>query len=203
MKANHSNIRFIVCLVLIAGLYLPGQLASASEGNGALGLIDRNGNSANGSTGLSLSAIEQKDGDYTLGQEKQVLPNLFSSAIRMVVSLSIIIAVLLVVFYFTKPLLNKAGAIRGKEKVIRVLANNYVGGKKVISLVSVADHLLVVGITPTNISLLTRIDDPETVERFKATRDSNCGSASFVNQFKKFSRKMAGGDKMREDKDDL
>jgi len=203
MKVNHPNIRFIVCLVFIAVLYLPGQLALASEGNGVLGLLDHNKNGANGSTGLSLPPIELKDGDYAPGQEKQVLPNLFSSAIRMVVALSIIIAILLVIFYLTKPLLNKVGAISGKEKVIRVLANNYVGGKKVISLVSVADHLLVVGITPTNISLLTRIEDPETVERFKATRDSNYGSASFVNQFKKFSRRLAGGSKVREDEGDL
>lgn len=111
-------------------------------------------------------------------------PDLISSALKMLIVLGILLGGLVIALYFTKRIMRKTGQSKGK--MIRVLANSYVGVKKSISLVEVPGSVLVLGITNDNINLLAKIDDVEIVD--KVTRPENDKmSWSFSDHIQKIS----------------
>ncbi|MAK56429.1 MAG: flagellar biosynthetic protein FliO [Pusillimonas sp.] len=59
---------------------------------------------------------------------------------------------------------RRAGLLktRGKPSAIRVVGSQSLGGRSFISIVEVENTRLVVGITPQNISLLHKLDQPAT-----------------------------------------
>ncbi len=115
-------------------------------------------------------------------------PDLISTALKMLASLSIVLGGMFVVFYFMKRVLNRKGAGSG-EKLIRVLANTYIGVKKSISLVEIPGALLVIGITNDNISLLSKIEDEEILDKFRIS-DGERVQVSFSDHLQKLSGKF-------------
>jgi len=85
-------------------------------------------------------------------------PDIVSTALQMLTALGIVLGGLLVVFYFMKRFLKRdVGSSKGQ--VIKVIASQYIGIKKNISLVEIPGSILVVGVSNDNISLLTKIED--------------------------------------------
>jgi len=95
-------------------------------------------------------------------------PDFIWTAVKMLVALGILLGVLIIALYFAKRIF-KGGGNQPKRRMIRVLANTYVGVKKNISLVEVPGAILVLGVTSDTISLLTKIEDVEILNKF-------CGS---------------------------
>ena len=85
-------------------------------------------------------------------------PDIMSTAFQMLMALGIVLGGLLAFYYFIKRFLKRdiGGA---REPLIKVIASQYIGLKKTISLVEVAGSILVVGVSNDNISLLTKIED--------------------------------------------
>jgi flagellar biogenesis protein FliO len=79
----------------------------------------------------------------------------------------IILAVFLVLFYFAKNYFFQGSWVLNKEKLIDVIATNHLGAKKFISIVEVAGEVLVLGVSNNHISMLTRIEDMDMVEKLK------------------------------------
>jgi flagellar protein FliO/FliZ len=76
----------------------------------------------------------------------------------MLTALGLVLGGLLVCVYFIKRFLKKdVGG--SKEQLIKVIASQYIGIKKNISLVEIPGSILVVGVSNDNISLLTKIED--------------------------------------------
>ncbi len=115
-------------------------------------------------------------------------PDLLPSALKMSIALFIVLGVLLTVYYFTKRLLNK-NVGGSHDKLIRILANAYVGVKKSISIVEIPGAILVIGVTGDNICLLTKIEDENTLSKYKKVEDAKI-SSSFYDQIKKVSLKF-------------
>lgn len=93
-------------------------------------------------------------------------PDLISTALKMVAALALILGGLLFVFHFAKRFFQRdVGG--SKEKLIRILANSYIGVKKNISLVEVAGIVLVLGVTSDNIALLTKIEKKEILDKLR------------------------------------
>jgi flagellar biogenesis protein FliO len=93
-------------------------------------------------------------------------PDLISTALKMVAALAVILGGLLFVFHFAKRIFQR-DIVGSKERLIRVLANSYIGVKKNISLVEVAGIVLVLGITSDNIALLTKIEKKEILDKLR------------------------------------
>ena len=85
-------------------------------------------------------------------------PDMLSTAMQMLTALGIVLGGLIVVFYFMKRFL-KRDVGGSKEPLIKVIASQYIGIKKNISLVEIPGSILVVGVSNDNISLLTKIED--------------------------------------------
>ena len=115
-------------------------------------------------------------------------PELLPSALKMFSALVMIIGGLLLAVHVSKRFL-KTRAGKSNDRLIRVLASSYVGVKKNIALVEVPGEILVVGITADNINLLSKINDPKTIERLKGS-EPKPRAATFVEQLQSFSSKL-------------
>jgi flagellar biogenesis protein FliO len=80
---------------------------------------------------------------------------------------------------------------------IKVLAASDPGGKRTIAVVEVADEVLVLGIAPQQISLLSKVENPEVVRRLKAAERPQSGF-SFLGYLEQLSVKMAKPGKKKE-----
>jgi flagellar protein FliO/FliZ len=115
-------------------------------------------------------------------------PDMISTALKMLSSLAVILGALLGLFYLARRMLNRNAAVGG-EKLVRVLANTYMGAKKSITLVEVPGAILVLGVTGENISLLARIEDREIVERVRRPEGER-SSPSFADQLQRWSSRF-------------
>ena len=85
-------------------------------------------------------------------------PDMASTALQMLTALGVVLGGLIIVFYFMKRFL-KRDVGGSKEQLIKVIASQYIGIKKNISIVEIPGSILVVGVSNDNISLLTKIED--------------------------------------------
>lgn len=93
-------------------------------------------------------------------------PEAFSSALQMLTALGVVLGGLILIFYFMKRFMKRD--IGGsKERLIRVVASQYIGIKKNIALVEVPGSILVVGVSNDNISLLTKIEDTAVLDAIR------------------------------------
>lgn len=113
-------------------------------------------------------------------------PDLITTSLKMLMSLVIVLGIILAGFYFSRRFIKrKAGD--SKEKMIRVLANSYIGVKKSISLVEVPGVILVLGITSDNICLLSKIEDKDILNKITIPEKEKITS-SFSDHLRKLMR---------------
>lgn len=113
-----------------------------------------------------------------LHSEESSFPDIFSSSVKMFVGLSIILSIILLLSYFFKRYFLKNSNLLWKNRLVRVISTNHIGGKRDIALVQVGEELLLLGLSPHNISMLTKIEDKE-------IRDRIMGKKSNENSFSK------------------
>ena len=111
-------------------------------------------------------------------------PDFIWTALKMLAALGILSGILIIALYFAKRIF-KVGGNQSKGRMIRVLANTYVGVKKNISLVEVPGAILVLGVTNDAITLLTKIEDVEVINKFSGSEDEKT-LGSFSSQLQKF-----------------
>lgn len=117
-------------------------------------------------------------------------PDLTMAAVKMVLSLGLVLAILWLVYRWTRRSLP-AGASAVKGQLIKVLGSRYLGVKKSIALVQVPGSVLVLGIGSDRINLLTRIDDPEILASLASDRFGNEGKTEgFKEQLQRMLRPM-------------
>jgi flagellar biogenesis protein FliO len=73
---------------------------------------------------------------------------------------------------------------RTHDKMIRVMANQYMGIKKSISLVQVPGALLVIGISGDSIRLLTQIEDKDLLDQIQK-EETGLSAPSFADHLNK------------------
>lgn len=109
------------------------------------------------------------------------VPTLFSSSLRAVTALLIVLSLMLITFYFAKKYLLKEGSLLGMDKQIKILSTSYIAPKKSIDLVEIGGEVLVLGVTANNITLLTKIENKEVVEKIKGNRERPLIKPSFFS----------------------
>ena len=114
-------------------------------------------------------------------------PDTVSTAFQMLTALGIVLGGLLVVFYFMKRFL-KRDVGGSKEQLIKVIASQYIGLKKNISLVEIPGSILVVGVSNDNISLLTKIEDKVVLDVLH--QGSSRGTFSFSSHLQRLTGKF-------------
>ena len=115
-------------------------------------------------------------------------PDMLATAFKMLAALALVLGGLGIFFYFTRRVMRKDIGTSG-GKMIRVLASQYIGPKKNISLVEIPGAILVVGIAGDSIRLLTKIEDKAILDQI---HDQGSGRIppSFTDQLNKITSRF-------------
>jgi len=115
-------------------------------------------------------------------------PDLLATALKMFAALGVVLGALFIVYYFTRRAskFDRSGA---KEKLVRVLANKFIGVKKNICVVEIPGSILILGVTSERITLLTRIDDAAILEKIRRT-ETVASPLSFVDHLNKITSRF-------------
>lgn len=82
------------------------------------------------------------------------------SLIKMISALLLVLGLILAAAFVAKRVLRGRLGQWKSTPLMKVLSTTYLGPKKEISLIEIGQEYLVIGVTPNNISLLTRLDRP-------------------------------------------
>ena len=104
-------------------------------------------------------------------------PDLTMTALKMISALGIILGGMFILLYFSKRFMNRDSS-SSNQKLIKIIASQYIGVKKNISLVEVPGAILVLGISNDTIRLLTKIEDQETLEKLRYSKTGSTPSFS-------------------------
>ena len=115
-------------------------------------------------------------------------PDMLATAFKMLAALGLVLGGLGIFFYFTKRIMRKSSG-GSRNQLIRVLANQYVGLKKNISLVEVPGALLVIGISGESIRLLTKIEDKSILDEIQNEAPEHL-SPSFSDHLNKITNRF-------------
>lgn len=107
--------------------------------------------------------------------------NFFSAFARMIVSLGVVIMILLAASMGAKRIFARTKALGGERAaMMKVRGTHYLGPKKQIVVMEVADEMLVLGVSNENISFLTKLGDrDEASPSFE--KNSEASAAPFAN----------------------
>ncbi len=115
-------------------------------------------------------------------------PDMLATAFKMLAALALVLGGMGIFFYFTKRAIRRDGSGSG-GRMIRVLASQYIGLKKNISIVEIPGAVLVVGITADAIRLLTKIEDKTILDQIHGQR-SGQPAPSFSDHLNKITRRF-------------
>jgi flagellar biosynthetic protein FliO len=123
------------------------------------------------------------DYEYTepeFGENRLSYPML---VLRTIAVLAVIIVGIYLVFRF---LVKKRHPFVRESEIIKVLAHFQIAANKSIQIVEIAEKMLVLGISDSNINLITTIEEKETIDRIRllSSKESQ-GGGSFREQFLK------------------
>jgi flagellar protein FliO/FliZ len=104
--------------------------------------------------------------------------SLFSSFLKMIFALAIVLGLLIGAMYFVKRFMQQACPATDNQALINVISSKYLGPKSSIILVEVMDQIIVVGISGQQMTTLACIDDPLAVEKIRINR-SNSKTVNF------------------------
>jgi len=113
-----------------------------------------------------------------------------ASLLKMISALAVVLGVMLACLWAVRKFMNNKGKGVDDGQMIRVLSTRYLGPKSSILLLDVLGNVIVVGVTGTQISMLTTITDEESLERLRAPRSGDSSSQPFLDQITLYKRKL-------------
>lgn len=119
--------------------------------------------------------------------------DIVSSITTVFSALALVLGVFLVGIYLATYLRGKG--LRGGW--IKVLAASSLGGKCTIAVVEVMDEVLVLGVAPQQVSLLSKVEEPEVIRRLKAVERPQA-ALPFTSYLERFTAKMVKSDPTKE-----
>lgn len=102
--------------------------------------------------------------------------------VRMVLVLGAVIALIYALFMFLKKIGNPKS---GGEGLITLLASQPLNGNRALHLIQVGNEVFLVGSADGGVSLVSRLEDKETLDRIALYEsDRKSGGSSFANTFR-------------------
>ena len=167
----------VVSIVLLAAVIVVGGLQ--------LGEVTAD---AGGKPAVSASGEQQLDQDRP---EQHTMPGVpTGSIVKMVSALVIVIFSIYFGVYLLKKFMGRRYGGGSRQKILEVLESTYVGPKKMVSLVRVADKSVLIGVTDQNISVLTELDAARTAELVAEETETLDRAAGFGGFLKAASDKI-------------
>ncbi len=154
----------------------PSPIRPLQAGVIPLGILDNKAESgAPDSESQSKKSIldEEKVGEWKG-------PSMAASGLKMFYTLALVLGVMFLVFFIFKKTVWKH-SLGGDKQLVRVLGSGFLGPRKTISLVEVADEILIVGISGDTITLLSNIKDEEKIKKIKSEQNGGASKPGFFS----------------------
>ena len=117
-------------------------------------------------------------------------PDLTMAAVKMVLSLGFVLAVVYALYRWARRSLP-ASVIGNAQGLVKVLATHHLGVKKSIMVVQVPGAVLVLGLGGDQVNLLSRVDDPDEVTRLTHP-EAGKAAVGFREQLERLTRPLRG-----------
>lgn len=102
--------------------------------------------------------------------------------VRSLLTLVLVLGLMGILLYALKYFMRASkGGKNGAFKPMKVLSTSFMGQKKNVAIVDVAGEILVLGITQSSITLLTKIEEPQAKEELR--KMNGAGTRPFLNIF--------------------
>jgi len=116
--------------------------------------------------------------------------SLFFSFIKMISALAVVLGLMIGAAWFLKRIGARTGMGIPDGQLIRVVSSSYIGPKNSIVVVDVLGELLVVGISGTQMTLLTSISDEGKLNKLREIRTGALPQVSLINSIMSYKEKM-------------
>jgi flagellar biosynthetic protein FliO len=119
------------------------------------------------------------------------VPELLPSTLKMIAALAVVLGGLFVAMHVMRRCLRRSAG-PSKAQLVRVVASQPLGLKKSVTLVEVPGCVLVLGVSGDRIQMLTRLDDPQALERVHSHDGQE--AASFFDHLSRLTLGMKASD---------
>jgi len=89
------------------------------------------------------------------------------SLVKMLFALALVIGLMIGAMYFIKKILHSTSPEMDRGSLIRILASRYLGPKNSILIVDVAGEIIVIGLSNSQMSMLTTISDKDALDKLR------------------------------------
>ncbi|HBH87652.1 MAG TPA: flagellar biosynthetic protein FliO [Syntrophaceae bacterium] len=114
----------------------------------------------------------------------------FSSLVTMVSALAVVLGIMIAAVYFLKKFIKGGGTGIDDGKFIKIISTRYIGPKCSIMLMDVLSNIIVVGIANNQITMLTTISDPKSLEHLKEVEREKKGPVSVFDNLALYRNKL-------------
>ena len=115
---------------------------------------------------------------------------LLPALLKMVFALAVVLGIMIVAMYLFKKVMAKTGAAGADGEFIKVISSRYLGPKSSIMLVNVLGNIIVIGISNNQMSMLTTISDPESLEKLKYLDQEKKKAPSFLDHLSRRKKEL-------------
>lgn len=110
----------------------------------------------------------------------------FPSFLKMVCALAVVVGIMIAAMYFFKKIMHQTTSGVDDGSAIKIISARYLGPKSSIVLVDVLGHIIVIGISNHQMTLLTTISDPTSWEKLKSIREGKGQPLSLGDYLSKY-----------------
>jgi len=110
----------------------------------------------------------------------------FPSFLKMVSALAVVVGIMIAAMYFFKKIMHQTTSGVDDGSAIKIISARYLGPKSSIVLVDVLGHIIVIGISNHQMTLLTIISGPTSREKLKSIREGKGQSLPFRDYLSKY-----------------
>jgi len=119
-------------------------------------------------------------GELTVTSQAMSQPDLWGTGLKTFAMLCIVVAILILVIFLMKRFFYlKDGS--GHGQLIKILSSHHVSPKERIALIDVVGEKIVIGITPENITFLTKIEKSEALDRIESLEAAGAPHGLFAS----------------------
>jgi flagellar protein FliO/FliZ len=97
--------------------------------------------------------------------------DILAFVMKMISALAVVMGLMMAAAYVFKKVFRQGGSGPADENMIRILSTRFLGPKSSVMVMEVAGYMMVVGVTPQQMTLLATISDQETMDRIRETVD--------------------------------
>jgi len=113
-----------------------------------------------------------------------------ASLLKMISALAVVLGVMLAGLWAVRRFMSKTGAKVDDGQMIRVLSTRYLGPKSSILLLDVLGSVSVVGVSGTQMTLLTTITDEDSLARLQSASPGAGEAQPFLDPISLYKRKL-------------